>query len=154
MQPRCEQSLVAYARRILPQYQQSALSHESEVERFTRTTQDYPELVPLMNALMNDLEPIENLRNDLSDVLKELNSALSEVEEVATSLRINTSRIRAEVDLLQAAAFEWVPEARLPKPVQQLPELLRRISPAEQDLLRQHLQTGQPPSGSLGLSAG
>ena len=59
-------------------------------------------------------------------------------EALGKSLRINTSRIRAEVDLLKAAAFERVPEARLPEPVQQQPlELLRRISPAEQDLLRQ-----------------
>ena len=69
--------------RVLLQYKERALSHQSEVERYTRTIQGLRELVALLNALTTDLEPIENLRND---VLKELNSALSEVDEVVKSL--------------------------------------------------------------------
>ena len=75
---------MAYASRILPQYK---LSHESQVERYTKTVQGYPELVALLNTLSTDLEPIENLRKDLKDVVSELTSALSEVDEVANSLQ-------------------------------------------------------------------
>ena len=111
------------------------------MERYTKTIQSLFELVALLNTLTTDLEPIENLRKDLSDVVSDLNSALSEVDEVAKSLRMSTIRIRSEVDKLKEAAFQKVPEARLPKPVQKASELLSRVSPAEQDLLRQHFQT-------------
>ena len=132
---------MAYASRILPQHKERVLSHESQVERYTKTVQGLPELVALLNTLTTDLEPIENLRKDLSDVVSELNSALSEVDEVAKSLRMSTIRIRSEVDKVREAAFQRVPEARLPKPVQKASELLGRISAAEQDLLRQHFLT-------------
>ena len=107
----------------------------------------FTELVALLNTLTTDLEPIENLRKDLSDVVSELNSALSEVDEVAKSLRMSAIRIRSEVDKVKEAAFQRVPEARLPKP-QKASELLSRISAAEQDLLRQHFLT----QGALALS--
>ena len=131
---------MAYASRILPQYKERVLSHQSQVERYTKTVQGLPELVALLSTLTTDLEPIENLRKDLSDVVSELNSALSEVEEVAKSLRMSSIRIRSEVDKVREAAFQRVPEARLPKP-QKASELLSRISAAEQDLLRQHFLT-------------
>ena len=128
---------MAYASRILPQYKERVLSHESQVERYTKTVQGYPELVALLNTLSTDLEPIENLRKDLKDVVSELTSALSEVDEVANSLRMSTMRIRSEVEKVKEAAFQRVPEARLPKPQ----DLLSRISAAEQDLLRQPFLT-------------
>ena len=131
---------MAYASRILPQYKERVLSHESQVERYTKTVQGLPELVALLNTLTTDLEPIENLRKDLSDVVSELNSALSEVDEVAKSLRMSAIRIRSEVDKVRETALQRVPEARLPKP-QKASELLSRISAAEQDLLRQHFLT-------------
>ena len=131
---------MAYTSRILPQYKERVLSHESQVERYTRTVQPLPELVALLNTLSADLEPIENLRKDLGDVVSELASALSEVDEVANSLRMSTMRIRSEVDKLREAALQRVPEARLPKP-QKASELLSRISAAEQELLRQHFRT-------------
>ena len=131
---------MAYASRILPQYKERVLSHESQVERYTKTVQGYPELVALLNTLSTDLEPIENLRKDLKDVVSELTSALSEVDEVANSLRMSTMRIRSEVETVREAALQRVPEARLPKP-QMASQLLSRISAAEQDLLRQHFLT-------------
>ena len=93
---------MAYASRILPQYKERVLSHESQVERYTKTVQGYPELVALLNTLTTDLEPIE----DLSDVVSELNSALSEVDEVAKSLRMSAIRIRSEVEKVREAAFK------------------------------------------------
>ena len=129
---------MAYTSRILPQYKERVLSHESQVERYTRTIQPLPELVALLNTLSTDLEPIDNLRKELGDVVSELASALSEVDEVANSLRTSTMRIRSEVETVREAALQRVPEARLPKPQK---ELLSRISAAEQELLRQHFRT-------------
>ena len=63
---------MAYACRILPQYQERALSHQSG-------------------------------------------------ETIQESLRISATRIRGEVEVLKQTAFERVPEARLPEPVQQPP---------------------------------
>ena len=59
---------MAYASRILPQYKERVLSHESQVERYTKTVQGLPELVALLNTLSTDLEPIEK---DLKDVVSE-----------------------------------------------------------------------------------